>query len=264
MLYNLLIDRLSITAKSDELDERMNAIWNIFYHLYIPERDLRLLQEHAQTISDLSLSKDAWASSKYDKFIQFLSESTLASTRHYWLEYARCKDLTSTENIGFEQRARDAINSTRRQYHEGRGPIIHGIRSAGAHLGNALKTKTLAFEAFWKTGVAGGNEQDKQSLGNQGKGQVNPMFAVSSAPWADTLFTTEMIHCTAFISQRRSTETGRETPLSSELFRLQSFNLVVGVIVLSKSSRMIVLKSFCIAERPSVSVIAYSLKLLMK
>lgn len=42
-----------------------------------------------------------------------------------------------------------------------------------------------AYREYWRTGVTGGNEADVAELGNSGKGFVNPMFAVSSAPAGD-------------------------------------------------------------------------------
>lgn len=39
-----------------------------------------------------------------------------------------------------------------------------------------------AFKGFWSTGVVGGNSHDMLALGNEGKGRVNPMFAISSSP----------------------------------------------------------------------------------
>lgn len=42
-----------------------------------------------------------------------------------------------------------------------------------------------AYREYWRTGVTGGNAADVVELGNSGKGFVNPMFAVSSAPAGD-------------------------------------------------------------------------------
>ncbi len=183
VLLFTLVERLSTTAKPAELDEQMKAVWDIFYHLYIPDADLGILQDHAERLLNASTSTNVWMSSQYGKFVHFLSESTLTRVRKCWLQYAETKNLTSTQKIALDQRARAAIISTYRGRIGDPGTkTLHGIRSAGAHFTNALETMPSAFEEYWRTGVAGGNERDKSSLGNDGKGWVNPMFAVSSAP----------------------------------------------------------------------------------
>lgn len=62
------------------------------------------------------------------------------------------------------------------------GFTLHGVRAAGAHWANGIRTMSDTFKRYWKTGVAGGNRRDVQALSNDGKGRVNPMFAISSAP----------------------------------------------------------------------------------
>jgi len=63
--------------------------------------------------------------------------------------------------------------------------MIHGVRSAGPFWLDATDTVAHAYREYWRTGVAGGNAADVAELGNSGKGFVNPMFAVSSAPAGD-------------------------------------------------------------------------------
>lgn len=181
VLFTLVIDRFSGLVKPAEVDEKMIAIWNIFYHLYIPESDLKLLHEHVRRLLDASESMDTWVSSRYGAFVQFLNESTFDAVRKCWLQHAVTEDLTCDQNEELEQRARVTIDNTYRE-NLGESMALHGMRSAGVHFVRALKIMPLAFKAYWKTGVAGGNEYDKNSLGNNGRGRVNPMFAVSSAP----------------------------------------------------------------------------------
>lgn len=74
-------------------------------------------------------------------------------------------------------------------YHDkfgGKGMVgTHAVRSVGPHFARALHTMPSAFEEYWKTGVVGRNEEDKRSLGDGGKGRVNPMFTISSASTGD-------------------------------------------------------------------------------
>lgn len=48
-----------------------------------------------------------------------------------------------------------------------------------------MMTMGHVYREYWKTGVAGGNKTDVVNLGNNNKGLVNPMVAVSSAPAGD-------------------------------------------------------------------------------
>jgi hypothetical protein len=179
-----LVERFSTAAKPTVLDNGANkTLWNIFYHLNISDTDLKVLQDHAKRLSDASTSHTTWTSSHYGKFAHILSESTLARVRKCWLQYSEARDFNSPQESAREHRARAAINNIYREKVGSSGTkTLHGMRSAGAHITNALETMSSAFEGYWKTGVTGGNEEDERSLGNLGKGRLNPMFAISSAP----------------------------------------------------------------------------------
>ena len=82
-----------------------------------------------------------------------------------------------------ETQAREAIS--KRSNLIGNSEFIHGFRCAGPVWTDATNTMAHAYREFWKTGVAGGNLADVNGLGKHGKGYVNPMFAVSSAPAGD-------------------------------------------------------------------------------
>lgn len=45
-----LIQRLSATSNTAEQDDNMKAICNFFYHLYVSDRDLGVLQDHAENL----------------------------------------------------------------------------------------------------------------------------------------------------------------------------------------------------------------------
>ena len=183
MLFTLLGELSEITDPS-KLNKHKKSIWNIFYHLFIPDGDVIILQDHAKRLWDASISIAAWMSSTYSKYIGFLSESTLVSIRNYWSKYAETREIPSAQTLALEQRTRTAIDKIFQEKIGGKGigMVLHGNRSAGAHFANSVTTMSAAFEGYWKTGVVGGNKQDEDSLGGHGKGHVNPMFATSSAP----------------------------------------------------------------------------------
>ncbi|KAL8783007.1 MAG: hypothetical protein Q9195_009512 [Heterodermia aff. obscurata] len=153
-------------------------VWNIFYHLFVPDRALAILQEHARCLLRASESWETWNSSPFGCFIGFLSKDSLASIRKFWISYS-----TEHECGQFEKKARNAISERSQEISE--FTAMHGVRATGPFWIDAVKTMAHTYREFWKTGVVGGNAEDLADLGNGGLGLVNPMFAASSAPPGD-------------------------------------------------------------------------------
>ena len=144
----------------------------------MPERALNVLRDHADCLIRASDSLEAWTSSPFGDFIGFLSLDTIESLRKFWISYSHVHD-----RVQFENRARNAIQK-RSEKIVGLS-TFHGVRAAGPFVFEALKTMGHVYTEYWKTGVVGGNPEDRADLGNKGLGLVNPMFAVSSAPGGD-------------------------------------------------------------------------------
>ena len=147
-------------------------LWDLFYHLYVPAGTLSILRTHAAALVEASVSTEKWASSPYGKYIQYVDKATLQELRRYWTRYA------STEEF---PQARTAI--AQRSKEIGTMNVATGVRSAGPFWFNASETMGYVYREFWKTGVVAGNNEDLSRL--NGKGKVNPMFAVSSAASRD-------------------------------------------------------------------------------
>ena len=147
-------------------------LWDLFYHFYVPAATLSILRSHAATLVEASISTEKWASSPYGKYIQYVNKATLQELRRYWTRYASMEDFTQ---------ARTAI--AQRSKEIGSLNFATGIRSAGPLWCNAIETMGYIYREFWRTGVAAGNREDLSRL--NGKGEVNPMFAVSSAASRD-------------------------------------------------------------------------------
>ena len=162
----------------DQITPEAGDIWNLFYHLFIPESATVILREHATCLLRASESIELWESSPFGKFFGFLSRHSLEQIRKFWESYA-----TSHDRDHFEKRARSVIG--KRSLEIGDSRVIHGVRAAGPFWTDAIETMSDAYRAYWKTGVVGGNSSDLADLGNGGQGLVNPMFAVSSAHSGD-------------------------------------------------------------------------------
>ena len=147
-------------------------LWGLFYHFYVPAATLSILRAHAATLVEASESIEKWASSPYGKYIQYVDKTTLQELRRYWTRYA---------SMGEYPQARTAI--AQRSKEIGSLNLATGIRSAGPLWCNAIETTGYLYREFWKTGVVAGNREDLSRL--NGQGEVNPMFAVSSAASRD-------------------------------------------------------------------------------
>ncbi|KAI9867364.1 MAG: hypothetical protein M1813_008922 [Trichoglossum hirsutum] len=181
ILFALIMDRDQGDRSPSTSAERDEAIWNIFYHLYISEGDLKLLQDNASRLVQVSDCVDMWLASPYGRLIEFMSQDTLKQLRTYWSLYAETKNFTNAQKKAFEYRAREGISKIYRE-RIGGSNSFHGFRSAGAHRMGAMETMAKAFKGFWDNGVVGGTSDGVLRLGRGGKGWVNPMFAISSAP----------------------------------------------------------------------------------
>lgn len=147
-------------------------LWDLFYHFYVSAETLSILRTHASSLVEASGSIERWASSSYGKHIEYVNKATLRELRRYWARYA------STEEF---PQARTAIKQ--RSEEIGSMNFTTGLRSAGPLWCDAIETMGFVYREFWKTGVVAGNSDDLSRL--SGKGEVNPMFAVSSAASRD-------------------------------------------------------------------------------
>ena len=147
---------------------RATELWELFYHFYVPAETLCILRTHAASLVEASKSTETWASSPYGKYIEFVDKSTLRELQCYWTRYASTEEFPQAR-IAIAQRSKEI----------GSMSLATGIRSAGPLWLNAIKAVGDSYRDFWKTGVVAGNSEDLSRL--NGRGEVNPMFAVSSA-----------------------------------------------------------------------------------
>ncbi|MCJ1483963.1 hypothetical protein MMC06_004131 [Schaereria dolodes] len=186
VLFTFILDNIHVGQPSSIVAKQSRILWDLFYHLYIPPAEIDILHNHTSILVESSGSIDLWSSSSYGKLIHFSNSDTLLELRKIWISYTDTRALAGADLQTFETYPRAAITATwhnRFAVEENEQSMyIHGLRSAGGHTRDALITMSLAFEKYWDTGVAGGNYDDMLALGTDGKGRVNPMFAISSGP----------------------------------------------------------------------------------
>ena len=169
-LYTFILDNFSSAQSGIKAVEHSYALWNLFYHFFVPRKEINLLQSHALKLVQSSQSSKAWELSKYGKVIQFLGEDTLKELSRFWNLYLETKDFGDSWYRDLE--ARNKALGTNNYY--------HGFRSAGARSMDSLEAMSKAFRDYWKTGVVAGNSEDLSMLGPDQKGCINPMLAYSS------------------------------------------------------------------------------------
>lgn len=137
-----------------------STLWNIFYHVYIPDSDLAFLQRQSRKLMELAVSADSWSSSPYGKWIRFLDEDTRSRVDNIWSQYAKTEDFTESEKQEFELRGRKGFDKIYATHLQKKKIIVHGARSAGPQAIEAVEIMPAAFEQYWKTGVVGGKRED--------------------------------------------------------------------------------------------------------
>lgn len=156
VLFTLVGDQAQTSNTSGQVPERAAAIWHIFYHFYILQSHLVLLQDHVNKLLECSKTLNAWASSQYGKLIRFLSQDTLHQLRRFWSLYAETKAPTLPRTQKYEAGIRAAISAI----YDGKigqaGSTLHGVRSAGAHWTNAISTMSATFKTILEVWGGGG------------------------------------------------------------------------------------------------------------
>lgn len=177
-----LLGDLGVSPLSPDATSSMETIWNIFYHTFIPDHDIRKLQDHAADLVAASESTSTWTDSRYAKYITFLSQITLRELRKFWQQYTATGKLSAEERSAFDQGMRNSIDRASKTSIGSDHVPTNGIRCAGAHYENACEAVRLSLQGYSSTGVICGNQADIRKLGENGKGRANPTFAFSSAP----------------------------------------------------------------------------------
>ncbi|KAI4244092.1 MAG: hypothetical protein LQ352_006916 [Teloschistes flavicans] len=172
ILFTLVVDTYRVDTNSTGI---FDSCWNLFYHMLIPESDLRLLREHAKKLMTASESLEKWLASSYGQYVQYVNKDTLTELRGYWTQY-------HSINIAgkIDTHVREGLAHHSKQNKDWN--VMHGLRSAGPLWPKATEILPQLYRKYWESGVVGATSTDVERLGKGGRGCVNPMFAVSSAP----------------------------------------------------------------------------------
>jgi hypothetical protein len=163
LLLTLILDGLNAVS--------LAQLWNVYYHFYLDETDLQLLDAQARKLVGLSQTLQDWHASTYGATVRFGDESTLALTRRVWAEYADAARDRAT--VGYRahfeaglmrsRRAADAEKQHRPSFTRATTPLSEALSD---ELNEAIKQ-------HWETGLT-------EPLPASGTTSMapNPVFAV--------------------------------------------------------------------------------------
>ncbi|KAF8474954.1 hypothetical protein BDZ91DRAFT_845166 [Kalaharituber pfeilii] len=170
LLFSLLIDDRNLSQDNSPLH------WNIFYHILLDPESFQLLQRQSKKLYEISADEPTWRNSEYGNVLRVISKDTLEKLRSFWKKYADTADYTEEQMKTYEDSYKEGWERIRRNY-VGTTRVISGCRTAGPLWMESTRASDLSLKKYWKTGVAGGNDQDHASAKH-----ANPTFAFSSAP----------------------------------------------------------------------------------
>ncbi|KAI1265788.1 hypothetical protein F5Y18DRAFT_435702 [Xylariaceae sp. FL1019] len=148
LLLSLIID--------DDDNTNGNALWNIYYHMYLDKDSLKLLRAQSRKLQEYSNTMDTWQQSKYGRYLSFCDLATLSDVRKMWEFYGA--EHKGTELARFEARFKSTIDRAKTKRQEWLGDdqssfVMTGLRSASpAHMG-CLRDLHDLHKHYWKYGT---------------------------------------------------------------------------------------------------------------
>ncbi|KAF8448653.1 hypothetical protein L210DRAFT_3470651 [Boletus edulis BED1] len=166
ILFTLLAD--------DGAQDRIDLIWNIFYHFLLDQESLSLLVEKCRKLVTLAKDLDSWNAGPYARFLTLCDKRTLAELRRFWNLYVEAANYTPDRRKLFKKNFWDGMKEVNDR--NGDDFVVTSSRSAGPLLPLAVKAVGEQFRKFWSTGVTDdGLHSTEQAT------FVNPTFAFSLA-----------------------------------------------------------------------------------
>lgn len=164
MLFTLLAD--------EGAQDRLDLIWNIFYHFVVDQESLTLLIEHCRKLLTLAKDLESWNAGPYACFLTVCDNRTLAEIHRFWSLYVSTADYTPDHREQFQKSFLDGMKEVNDRFAD--GVVITSSRSAGPLLPLAAEAVAKQFHKFWSTGIT-----DDGVHGTEQATFVNPTFAFS-------------------------------------------------------------------------------------
>lgn len=166
ILFTLLAD--------NGAQDRMDSIWNIFYHFVLDQESLSLLIEQCRKLLTLAKDIESWNAGPYARFLTVCDKRTLAELHRFWSLYVATADYSPDHRKRFQKSFLDGIKAVQDGFAD--GLVVTSSRSAGPLLPLAVEVIAKQFRKFWSTGITDdGLHSTEQAT------FVNPTFAFSMA-----------------------------------------------------------------------------------
>ena len=210
--------------ENGELREGFNAddLWRIFYDFMVSKATLAIIHTQSKKLLAASHSFDSWKTSRYGRFLQFVSEETYCEVTRCWQEYADFADPTRQSSPKVQakysqirHRIRKIRNDRVARFEE---DSFETSESMGPFKDSKLGTVSRAMSDYWRTGVVGDSDATDIFLDKSGEGLPNPLFSAalhSSQGW-DCHDTTDPLKSFYFADSLQEFHDKNEEPEAGE------------------------------------------------
>ncbi|KAH6723705.1 hypothetical protein BKA61DRAFT_686406 [Leptodontidium sp. MPI-SDFR-AT-0119] len=150
---------LAFTLLLDDVDGQQHSnIWQIYYHLYLDDKAIRLLQAQAKKLSRLAETLESWKNGEYGRTLIFCDEGTFAIVKNRWNEYA-VTNRSKTEQTKYDTRFKVGIEDSARngKHFLGWGTGMTSLRLVTPLCMDGVHDSPKAFDHFWKHGTTDRN-----------------------------------------------------------------------------------------------------------
>lgn len=159
LLFSLLVDHPADDGKKE-------AIWNIYYELYLDDASLDLLEEQSNKLYELSQSMEVWHASSYGRLLRICDPNTLNLLRKVWSSYT--PDGTGNKQKAEHRQHIDNRLKKARNFKEkliGKGVVATRLRSSAPMVLKAMEDIGKSSRSLW----------DKDDVGSR----PNPSLVLS-------------------------------------------------------------------------------------
>ncbi|PCH40852.1 hypothetical protein WOLCODRAFT_117801 [Wolfiporia cocos MD-104 SS10] len=157
LLLTMIVDKCS-----------SDAIWNIFFHIYLDQNSHETLVGHCKKLVAISDNLRHWSESPYGSFIRMGTEYTLSELRRLWSLYGDMQNLPPVRTKVIRDAFAKQANSTPFNMN------LSAARSAGPTMQKAIQVNSIQFNQYQKTGVTFTDAEEIAAAK-----LLNPTFAYS-------------------------------------------------------------------------------------
>ncbi|CZT09134.1 uncharacterized protein RAG0_13991 [Rhynchosporium agropyri] len=165
---------LALTLMLDDVsDQQHSSIWQIYYHFYLDDKSLKLLQVQAKKLSHLAGTIESWKAGAYGKLMAFCDEDTRRMVKQHWDEYA-VSDLSKNEQVKHDNRLKASFEAAQKMKRDRVGSSfpLTGLRSTAPVSLHATTDTGKIYAHYWKHGST-----DRNPTLLPKNRRLNPTFA---------------------------------------------------------------------------------------